>query len=384
VEYLWQQLKATWEWREIVHQEPPPTYGGFGVLRWKARTEIAALDPSPDGGRFALAREFREPPSEPVFDLQTPVGSLLVPEADRPITQEFFNGAVAEPATTAFLRSTLRAGQTFVDVGARLGYFSVLASRLVRPTGTVIAVEPDPRSVDLLRRNLVRNGCTNSLVVPFDAHRLVSQRDGRSTAWCVRLDDLLPARVDVVKIESHGYDDEVLEGLERTFAANPQLIVLTEFSIGRLQRRGVDPASALARYQALGYDLSVFDEAPHLRQVSPEQALAACRRIHPSSHLSVILSRAQKSGLSDGRTCPVKVEGLEVNETSDGLTIFHPARDRVHELNPTAAVVFELCTGENAVDTIIGLVQEAYGLPDPPAAEVSRCLKYLRVEGVVI
>jgi predicted O-methyltransferase YrrM len=121
VEYLWQQLKATWEWREIVHQEPPPTYGGFGVLRWKARTEIAALDPSPDGGRFALAGEFRESPSEPVFDLQTPVGSLLVPEADRSITQEFFNGAVAESATAAFLRSTLRAGQTFVDVGARLG-----------------------------------------------------------------------------------------------------------------------------------------------------------------------------------------------------------------------------------------------------------------------
>jgi hypothetical protein len=187
-----------------------------------------------------------------------------------------------------------------------------------------------------------------------------------------------------VKIEAQGYDHEVVEGLERTFAANPQLIVLAELSTRELQRRGVDPASVLARYEALGYKLSVFHEARHLRQVRPNEVLAVCCAMQPAVNLTVILSRAQKPRFSGGRARPVRVEGLDVKETSGGLTIFHPMRNRVHELNPSAAIIFDLCTGEIPLVGIVELVQELYGLPHPPAVEVARCLDYLYGEGLVI
>ena len=68
------------------------------------------------------------------------------------------------------LQRTLRPGMTFVDIGANVGYFSVLASRLVGGGGEVIAFEPEPRTVSLLRANLWRHQCLNSLIYPVAAH----------------------------------------------------------------------------------------------------------------------------------------------------------------------------------------------------------------------
>lgn len=81
---------------------------------------------------------------------------------------------------------------------------------------------------------------------------------------------------------------------------------------------------------------------------------------------------------------PRRVEGLEAHEVDDGLIVFQPALDRVHYLNSTAAVVFELCTGERTEAEIEVLVGVAWELPEPPREEVQRCLAQLRDEGVVL
>jgi hypothetical protein len=150
-----------------------------------------------------------------------------------------------------------------------------------------------------------------------------------------------------------------------------------------LRSKGVDPTAVLTRYEALGYELSLFDEAWDLRRVSPEEVLATSRGLQHPADFSVILSRARKPRFRDHRACPVRIEGLELDETSDGLSIFHPARNRVHHLNATAALIFDLCNGENPPAKIIQVVQSAFGLPSPPADEVARCLENFRGEGLV-
>jgi hypothetical protein len=85
--------------------------------------------------------------------------------------------------------------------------------------------------------------------------------------------------------------------------------------------------------------------------------------------------------VSDGR--PARVTGLDVHEVDDGLVVYQPGRDRVHYLNQTSAVVFELCSGENTEAAIVQLVQDAWGLPDPPRDEVMTCLAQLRDEEIV-
>ena len=80
---------------------------------------------------------------------------------------------------------------------------------------------------------------------------------------------------------------------------------------------------------------------------------------------------------------PSVVDGLELNEVKDGLIVYEPERDRVHYLNATAAVVFTLCDGTHDVTGIAELVGTAYGLDEPPVAEVEECLDQLRAEGLL-
>jgi hypothetical protein len=80
---------------------------------------------------------------------------------------------------------------------------------------------------------------------------------------------------------------------------------------------------------------------------------------------------------------PVRAEGLEVNEVADGLVVYQDGPERVHYLNNTAALVFELCTGEHSVEGITDLIRETFGLDALPAAEVSSCIEQLRTQGVL-
>jgi hypothetical protein len=80
---------------------------------------------------------------------------------------------------------------------------------------------------------------------------------------------------------------------------------------------------------------------------------------------------------------PRRADALEVSEVVDGLVVYQADPDRVHYLNNTAAVVFELCTGDNTEAEIAELVGRAYGLDEPPRREVASCLEHLQLEGIV-
>jgi hypothetical protein len=78
------------------------------------------------------------------------------------------------------------------------------------------------------------------------------------------------------------------------------------------------------------------------------------------------------------------VEGLEINAVSDGYVVHNTNRDRIHYLNPTGAVILELCNGEVAEQEIPRLLQLVYELPEPPVVAVVECLTNLRREGLIV
>jgi FkbM family methyltransferase len=79
--------------------------------------------------------------------------------------QELASHGIYDPATLGVLKSLLSPGDTFVDIGANEGYFSVIAARLVGPQGRVIAVEPQTRLSPVLQRNFELNGCTQATLI---------------------------------------------------------------------------------------------------------------------------------------------------------------------------------------------------------------------------
>jgi FkbM family methyltransferase len=78
---------------------------------------------------------------------------------------------VWEPNLTAFIEARLAPGHVFVDVGANLGWFSILAGKLVGPEGEVVAIEASPLLCDELQENVEANGAGNVRVVNAAAGR---------------------------------------------------------------------------------------------------------------------------------------------------------------------------------------------------------------------
>src|SRR5262249_35462499 len=143
----------------------------------------------------------------------------------------------------AFL-AAVRPGHTVYDLGANVGWFSLLAGRRVGAGGRVVAFEPDLQNAALAERNAARNGLANVTVVPA----AVGDRDGwasfrQEASIKGRLDEGggLPvplvsldgwiesgrdAPPDVVKIDVEGAELGVLRGMERTLRElSPTLFV---------------------------------------------------------------------------------------------------------------------------------------------------------------
>lgn len=90
------------------------------------------------------------------------------------ISMSVYLFATWEPDLSEFMRRRLRPGDTFIDVGANIGYMSALASRIVGPDGAVVAIEPEPATGAALQETVAMNDLTNIRLVTA----AVSDRDG--------------------------------------------------------------------------------------------------------------------------------------------------------------------------------------------------------------
>jgi tRNA/tmRNA/rRNA uracil-C5-methylase (TrmA/RlmC/RlmD family) len=71
----------------------------------------------------------------------------------------------SEPEVVSVLRHYLREGSVFLDAGANIGFFTVLASKLVGQSGTVLAVEMMPDTAAILRKHVALNRCENVKII---------------------------------------------------------------------------------------------------------------------------------------------------------------------------------------------------------------------------
>jgi FkbM family methyltransferase len=202
-----------------------------------------------------------------------------------------------EPGITRLLRGCLRSGDTFVDVGANIGYFSLLASRTVGPDGQVIAFEPSTVVRRALAENLRLNdtanvhireealaaseGLTRFFVGPSTNTGLASLRpleQGRSIEVRQRrFDDLHEAksRLALVKIDVEGGELGVLEGMTRTIRRDqPALIV--EFTDQFLRALGASAESLYAFVRDNGYRVWLIPDDGALVEIRSPAALRRC------------------------------------------------------------------------------------------------------------
>lgn len=205
-----------------------------------------------------------------------------------------------EPFETLLVQSLVSPGDTVVDVGANIGYYTLQFARLVGETGRVYAFEPDPDNFAILEQNVWQNGYRNVTLVraavtaqPGAAqlhlsannrgdHRLYSSEPGRRAidVEAVSLDDYLAprtGRVGLVKIDVQGAEAGVFHGMQRLVAEHRVGRVLSEFWPRGLEVAGGDAGTFLDERRREGFEVSVVDEAA--RRVEPLVAESLLARL---------------------------------------------------------------------------------------------------------
>jgi FkbM family methyltransferase len=180
-----------------------------------------------------------------------------------------------EPETTRCVSAELKRGDTFIDIGAHIGYFSRLAARKVGAKGRVIAFEPDHDNFILLEKNTARHpqikrvrdavsnvdgripfyhvrgstGCHSTIPVPGSSGELI---------YATTLDEYIAkngiTKVTMIKMDIEGGEWRALNGMEKTLAS-PGVKLILEYNPEALERSNIHPHDLLRRLFASGFSL---------------------------------------------------------------------------------------------------------------------------------
>ena len=137
----------------------------------------------------------------------------------------------------------LPSGGVFVDVGASIGFLSLLAARIVGPGGTVVAFEPQPEAARSIERNAALNGFrvdVHQMAVSSRSGDVVLGDVGKATAHvvprgeglhvpCTSLDSYLAEHEiepDLIKIYVEGHEDDVLRGMRAVLERRRSAVIV--------------------------------------------------------------------------------------------------------------------------------------------------------------
>ena len=206
-------------------------------------------------------------------------GFSMVLHGDNYLEQEIIKSGAWEPSTTRFFRDALRVGQVVVDIGANVGYFSLLSAALVGPAGQVHSFEPYPGYVERMKLSLTANNFANIRLNEFalgdrrQRHKLFKGlASARMHRWkhenpvfnkvhdeveveCIRFDDYAAqnlTRVDLMKIDVDGYEISVLRGAAETIKKYRPVVVIEVYE-DALRDAGGSSAELSAMFHGWGY-----------------------------------------------------------------------------------------------------------------------------------
>jgi FkbM family methyltransferase len=201
---------------------------------------------------------------------------------------------VYEKAETDLAYKEVKEGNVILDIGANIGYYTLIFAKLAGPNGKVYAFEPDPDNFAILKKNIETNGYQNVVLVNKAVsdsngkiklyksdtnsgdHRIYDSDDGRgfTEIECVRLDDFFRGNelsVDLIKMDIQGAEYKALSGMAELIKKNHSIKILSEFWPEGLIRSGATPSAYLGLIENCGFKITELQNEP--RQVESADLL---------------------------------------------------------------------------------------------------------------
>ncbi len=209
---------------------------------------------------------------------------------DRIISQMILDDGVWEPYETAIFRSCCAPGDFVLDLGANLGWYSIIASHQVGPKGKILCFEPNPDTYELLQWNMSRSPYKNSILRKEAVgrktekaflylsesnsgdHRIIPDRVSRKniSIAMTSLDDVFSRQNEfpaIVKCDTQGAEFDILHGACGLFNSGWRPLMFLEYWPYVLRMAGYDPYDLWAMLYALDYEL--FEIVAKERKIIP-------------------------------------------------------------------------------------------------------------------
>lgn len=219
---------------------------------------------------------------------------MYVDPGDEGLSPHLMLDGLWEVWVTEAMLGFVRAGMTAIDIGANLGYYTLLMADLVGADGRVHAIEPNPRMMSLLARSLRVNGyagrvslCPEPLSarageqvvlavpagLPQNGHLLAFDGNvagSHHVLTTTTVDDLIgDGPVDFIKIDAEGAEQAIWQGMAAVLARREPLVVFIEFTPDRYH----DPAAFLNQMLETGFALAIIDHRQGVQSTTVEQVL---------------------------------------------------------------------------------------------------------------
>lgn len=213
-------------------------------------------------------------------------------------TYNIITNGVIEKAICHYLEGVLKTGDHVIDVGANIGFLTLLSAHLVKNKGRVDAFEANPVVFEKLSENIVMNGFQGFVTSHNNAvfneartleftwnkyrdgsGRIVTKRQSNHAEKTVEieaiaLDDMFQDRpVDLIKIDTEGSEPYVLEGAKKTISNNPNIKVIFEWNKKHIKQRDADPQAAVDFVFSRFKHVKKFVGFQHMEELTPESMM---------------------------------------------------------------------------------------------------------------
>ena len=220
------------------------------------------------------------------------LGQIIFPAGDNVMAPTIHSDGTWEENEINWLKENVHPGDHCINIGANVGYFSIWLGKLVGEMGSVTAFEPNPNLIPFFDKNIQNSKLKNIKLRQvavgnrsgfqwlflnkknFGDSRMFDPRitsgggnyrdhgfhkiPRRRLVRIVKLDNLINTKIDIVVVDTQGYDHEVLRGMKGVIK-NFQPKILTEFVPQWLSDLGEDPLKILDEYKSWGYSIGSTD-----------------------------------------------------------------------------------------------------------------------------
>ena len=206
---------------------------------------------------------------------------------------------IYEPNQTEIVKKYVHEGDIVIDIGAHVGYYTLLMAQLVGENGKVYSFEPDPVNFQLLKKSVEINGFENVVLIQKAVSNITDKvklflgdddsainriydaklGDAKESidVNSVTIDEYFKENdelINFIKLDSEGSEVKIINGMKQFLSRNKKLVMMTEFFPFLIKKSGDEPNQYLKSLEKSGFSLyNILDKNEKTNKINSENFL---------------------------------------------------------------------------------------------------------------